>query len=47
LFGPGGVTVKSRSVLTRVSDDKQTMVMYMGGGAAEMKSMEMTYTRVK
>ena len=46
-FGPGGVKVNSRSVMTRVSDDKQTLVMYMDGGQGEKKSAEMTYTRVK
>jgi len=46
-FGPGGVKIKSRSIMTHVSDDEQTMVMYMDSGAGEMKSMEMTYTRVK
>jgi hypothetical protein len=46
-FGPGGVKIPARYVLTKVNDDKQTLVMFMNMGQGEMKSMEMTYTRAK
>lgn len=46
-FGPGGVKVEMRSIMKRVDADTQTMEMYMNMGQGEMKSMEMTYTRVK
>jgi len=46
--GPGGIEMTMRSVVKPVSDDQFVMEMYsdMGMGA-EMKCMELTYTRAK
>jgi hypothetical protein len=46
-FGPGGARIETRSVLRQVSNDEQTMEMYMDFGSGEVKSMEMTYKRAQ
>lgn len=46
-FGPGGVEVKSRSLVKKIADDKYVMEMHNDMGEGEMKCMEMTYTRAK
>jgi hypothetical protein len=46
-YGPGGKEIKTRTIMRKVSDDEQVMEMYNDMGEGEMKSMEMTYKRVK
>jgi hypothetical protein len=45
--GPGGVEVKSRYIMRKVSNDKLVLEMFNDWGAGEMKCMELTYTRSK
>ncbi|MHC4937501.1 MAG: DUF1579 family protein [Planctomycetota bacterium] len=46
-FGPGGAKIPTRVVLKYPDDDTQQMEFYMDMGTGEMKSVEITYKRVK
>jgi hypothetical protein len=46
-FGPDAHEVKSRIVITEISDDQQVMEMHCDFGSGEFKNMEMRSTRVK
>ena len=46
-FGPNAMKVPCRIVMAYPDADTQTMEFHMAMGGADMKSMEMTYKRVK
>lgn len=47
MYGPGGMEMKTRVVMRKVSDDEQVMEMYYSMPQGEVKAMELTYKRVK